>query len=68
MLAGVPMVYSLSGEGLLDRIWSFANAQAADYRLEADNLDDLQYSSATQAENDAIFATFRPDNATPWQC
>jgi hypothetical protein len=64
-LAGLSMAYNLSGEGLLDRTWNFANVQGTDYGLEA---DDLQYSSATQAEDDAIFATFRPDNGTPWQC
>ena len=45
-LAALPMAYNRSGEGLLNRIWNFANAQGTVYGLEA---DDLQFSSTTQA-------------------
>lgn len=64
-LVGLPMTYMLSGEGQLDRTWVFANAQRTVYVLDA---GDAQSDSATQAQDDAILATFRPDNADPWQC
>jgi hypothetical protein len=64
-LAGLPMVYTLSGEGQLDRLWGFANAQRTVFGLSA---GDAQSGSAVQAQDDTIFATFRPDDATPWGC
>jgi hypothetical protein len=65
MLAGLPMTYAVSGEGLAMRSWGFANAQRTVFALDA---SDAQSSGAFQAEDDAILATFRPDNATPWSC
>ena len=41
------------------------NAQGTVFALVA---GDAQSSSATHAQNEAILATFRPDNATPLQC
>ena len=64
-LAGLPMAYNLTGEGQLNRTWTFANTQSTIYGLEA---DDVQASSATQAQDTSIFATFRPDDADPWKC
>jgi hypothetical protein len=67
-LAGLPMKYLLvpypNGGGLV-RWWVFLNAQRTAYTLRA---FDGGASAATQAQDDAILATFRPDNATPWQC
>ncbi|HZC76450.1 MAG TPA: hypothetical protein VE258_01795 [Ktedonobacterales bacterium] len=67
-LAGLPMKYLLvaypNGGGLV-RWWVFANAQHTSYKLRA---FDGEASAATQAQDDAILATFRPDNATPLQC
>lgn len=64
-LAGIPMGYGISGEGQLDRSWSFVNAQGTAFALSA---GDAQSGSAIQAQDDTILATFRPDNATPWKC
>ncbi len=65
-LAGLPMTYTpLSGEGQSMRSWAFVNAQATAFSLDA---DDAQSSSATQAQDGSILATFRPDSATPWPC
>jgi hypothetical protein len=64
-LAGLPMAYMLSGEGLFMRTWTFANAQSTVFTLDA---EDAQSSSATKAQDEAILATFRPDNVTPWSC
>jgi hypothetical protein len=64
-LANLPMAYMLSGEGQADRLWVFANAQHTVYGLTA---GDAQSSSAIQAQDDAMLAAFRPDNADPWQC
>ncbi len=64
-LAGLPMAYNLTGEGQLNRTWTFANAQGTLYGMEA---DDVQSSSTTQALDTSIFATFRPDDADPWKC
>ena len=47
------------------RSWLFANRQRTLYSLQA---DDVQADATTQAEDEAILATFRPDNATPWSC
>ena len=64
-LAGLPMTYAVSGEGQAMRAWVFANAQRTVFALDA---SDAQSGGANQAEDDAILATFRPDNATPWRC
>lgn len=64
-LAGLPVTYAISGEGQLDRTWGFANAERTVYVLD---VGDAQSGSATQAQDDAILATFRPDNADPWHC
>ena len=67
-LAGLPMGYLLvpypNGGGIV-RWWVFLNAQQTAYTLRA---FDGGASAATQAQDDAILATFRPDNATPWKC
>jgi hypothetical protein len=67
-LAGLPMNYQLvaypQGAGVV-RWWWFLNAQRTAYQLRASDGD---ASAATQAQDDAILATFRPDNATPWKC
>ncbi len=60
------MIYGLAGEeGGVQREWYFVNAQGTAFTLDA---DDTQNGSAIQAQDDATFATFRPDNATPWTC
>lgn len=67
-LAGLPMRYALvvyPGGSPVVRWWSFLNAQQTSYGLRAYDGD---ASAATQAQDDAILATFRPDNATPWSC
>ncbi len=61
-LAGLPMWYL---RDVLVRWWVFVNAQQTAYTLRAFDGD---ASAATQAQDDAILATFRPDNATPWRC
>jgi uncharacterized protein YfaP (DUF2135 family) len=64
-LAGLPMTYGISGEGQLDRTWAFVNAQRTVFAVSA---GDAQSSSAIQAQNDAILATFRHDDPTPYAC
>lgn len=67
-LAGLPMKYILDGRGPTAdpvRLWLFANAQQTYYLLEA---DDFKADAATKAQDEAIFATFHPDNADPWKC
>jgi len=60
------MNYGLVGEeGGVKRDWYFVNTQGTGYELVA---DDTQLSSAIQAQNYAILATFRPDDAAPWSC
>jgi hypothetical protein len=67
-LAGLPMKYQLvaypQGAGVV-RWWWFLNAQRTAYQLRASDGD---ASAAIKAQDDAILATFRPDNATPWRC
>ncbi len=67
-LAGLPMYYLLvpypNGGGIV-RWWVFWNAQYTSYILRAFDGD---ANAATQTQDDAILATFRPDNATPLQC
>src|SRR5258708_8872467 len=67
-LAGLPMRYALfvypDAPGGV-RWWSFVNAQKMGYGLRAYDGD---ASAATKAQDDAILATFRPDDATPLQC
>jgi hypothetical protein len=64
-LAGLPMAFAVTGAGRPVRAWTFANAQHTLYTLYT---DDTQADAATQAQDEAILATFRPDNATPWRC
>lgn len=64
-LAGLPMTFMISGEGSLDRSWGFSNTQQTSFGLAA---SDAQDGSDVQAQDDAILATFRPDNADPWTC
>jgi hypothetical protein len=65
--AGLPMKYMLDGRGAADpvRLRLFANAQHTCYLLQA---DDFSAGAAMQAQDEAILATFRPDEATPWSC
>lgn len=66
--ASLPMKYMLDQRGPgADpvRLWIFASARHTYYLLEA---DDFKANAATQAQDEAILATFRPDNATPWSC
>jgi hypothetical protein len=67
-LAGLPMQYLLvpypNGGGLV-RWWVFLNTQGRAYTLRA---FDGGASAATRVQDDAILATLRPDNTTPWQC
>ncbi len=64
-LAGLPMVFAVTGAGRPVREWTFANAQRTVYTLYT---DDTQADTAAQARDDTILATFRPDNADPWHC
>ena len=64
-LAGLPMTYLITGEGDGLRTWYFANTQHTLYGLDA---EDTQDNAVTQAQDEAILSTFRPDNADPWQC
>jgi hypothetical protein len=59
------MTYGISGEGQSDRTWGFINAQRTIFALDA---GDAQSSHAIQAQNDAVLATFRPDDPTPYAC
>lgn len=63
--ASLPMTYQLTGEGNTLRSWTFANTQHTVFTLDA---QDTQASASLQAQDEAILATFRPDNATPWKC
>lgn len=63
--ASLSMTYLITGEGDSLRTWYFANAQHTLYGLDA---EDTQADAATQAQDEAILSTFRPDNADPWQC
>ncbi|HEX9056445.1 MAG TPA: hypothetical protein VF818_02845 [Ktedonobacterales bacterium] len=63
--ANLPMTYTLTGINNTVRAWRFANAQQTWYQLE---VGDGGASAAVQAQDTAILATFRPDNATPWRC
>ncbi len=63
--AGLPMTFLLMDNNNTLRSWLFANRQRTLYSLQA---DDVQADATTQAEDEAILATFRPDNATPWSC
>jgi hypothetical protein len=53
------------GEGGYMRVWDFVNAQGTHFTLSA---LDAQGTTAVQAQDDSILATFRPDNAIPWSC
>jgi hypothetical protein len=64
-LANLPMTFTLTGMSNTVRVWRFANAQQTWYQLEA---GDGAATAAVQAQDTAILATFRPDNATPWRC
>jgi hypothetical protein len=64
-LANLPMTFTLTGLSNSVRVWRFVNAQQTWYQLE---VGDVLASPADQAQDTAIFATFRPDNATPWSC
>jgi len=64
-LAQLPMIFQLTGLADTVREWRFANAQQTMYMLSA---GDATSSAAIQAQDAAILATFRPDNATPWSC
>jgi hypothetical protein len=63
--ATLPMTFQLTGRGNTVRVWEFANAQQTRYQLSA---GDMTAPAAVQAQDEVILATFRPDNATPWQC
>jgi hypothetical protein len=65
-LAGLPMQYQLVpyAYGMM-RSWEFWNAQYTIFYLSAYDGD---ASAAIQAQNEAILATFRPDDVTPLQC
>ncbi len=64
--AGLPMIYGLVGEeGGNKRDWMFVDAQGTSYELIA---NDTTASSDLQAQDDAILATFRPADTTPWSC
>lgn len=64
-LAGLPMTLQFVGIGNKVRVWRFVNAQQRLYLL---TLGDQSEYPAIQAQQEAILATFRPDNATPWHC
>ena len=61
-LAGLPMRFQLIDSV---RWWWFLNAQRTSYQLTA---SDYEASAAIKAQDEAILATFRPDNADPWPC
>ncbi len=63
--ANLPMTFQLTGLGNTVRVWRFANAQQTLYLLSA---GDMTAGAAAQAQDAAILATFRPDNAIPWSC
>lgn len=59
------MAFAVTGAGSPVREWTFANAQRTVYTLYT---DDTQAGAAVQALDEAVLATFRPDNADPWPC
>jgi hypothetical protein len=67
-LAGLPMEFQFvpypNGSRMV-RLWEFWNAQYTSFSLVAYDGD---ASAAIQAQDDAILATFRPDDATALQC
>jgi hypothetical protein len=63
--AGLPMGYTLTGEGSAMRSWYFVNARGTAYSLQA---SDANADVATQVQDEAILATFRPDIANPLKC
>lgn len=70
--ANLPMTFQLTGPSNTERVWQFVNAQQTRYVLSAPlyllSDGDMAASAAAQAQDEAILATFRPDNATPWRC
>lgn len=64
-LANLPMSLQLTGLAHSVRVWRFVNAQQTLYLL---SVGDALTDAATQARHEAIFATFRPNIATPWRC
>ena len=64
-LANLPMSLQLTGLAHSVRVWRFVNAQQTLYQL---SVGDALTDAATQARHEAIFATFRPNIATPWHC
>jgi hypothetical protein len=64
-VANLPMTLNFTGLGNSVRVWRFANVDRTLYYLVA---GDTLADGAAQARYKAIFATFRPDNATPWTC
>lgn len=63
--ASLPMTYWITGAGNDLRQWAFADAQHTVYVLSA---DDAHFDAATQAQDTAILATFRPEIVVPWHC
>src|SRR5487761_1917403 len=61
-LANLPMSLQLTGLANSVRVWRFVNAQQTLYQL---SVGDALTDAATQARHEAIFATFRPNIATP---
>jgi hypothetical protein len=64
-LANLPMTFQLTGLDNSVGVWRFVNSQQTLYLLEAGG---VMASPAIQAQDTAIFTTFRPDDATPWSC
>lgn len=64
-LANLPMSLQVTGLANSVRVWRFVNAQQTLYQL---SVGDALTDTATQARHEAIFATFRPNIATPWHC
>lgn len=64
-LANLPMSLQDTGLAHSVRVWRFVNAQQTLYLLST---GDALADAATQARHEAIFATFRPNIATPWHC
>jgi len=63
--AGLPMTFTLSGEGSVLRSWLFVNAQHTAFAIQA---EDNGADAATLAADEAILATFTPDDAAPVGC
>jgi hypothetical protein len=59
------MTFEFTGPANTLRVWTFANAQQTWYQL---SVGDVGASAAVQAQDTAVLATFRPDDATPWSC